>query len=103
MANNSVIQFALLIKQQIELHKKIQEYMFKIEAQSAFTMDEHFLAYDFTTMHAYLWTLSDLIRDMNHYQEQAFECSDRLEYCVGECFPDIDFERQSSDKPKEAT
>ncbi len=103
MANNSVIEFALLIKQQIELHKKIQEYMFKIEAQAAITMDEHFLDHDFSTIHSYLWTLSDLIREMNHYQERAIECTDRLEYCVDERFPETDIERQSGDEPEKAT
>ncbi len=88
MASYSVDQFASLINRQIKLQTEIQDYLVKINAIATVTTGDDFLDWDQSTIHDYLWALSDMICESKDLQEQAL--NDLLQGSMQYWFPTVE-------------
>ena len=57
--------------QQIVFQENIQEYLIKAEALANVALSDDFLDYKQSTIHSYLWTLSDMIVEVKILHEKA--------------------------------
>lgn len=71
MADTSVTDVFPLINQQIAHLEKLSELVSKAEALAQIALDEHFLSYPPSTLHYYLWALSDIIENAITLNEAA--------------------------------
>lgn len=78
MANNSLNEISPL-NQQVELQENIQEHLVKADAVAKVALNADFLDYEPTTIHGYLWALSDLISAAKALNEHALKALFQLE------------------------
>jgi hypothetical protein len=71
MAVHSVNDLLLLNHQQVLIHETIRECLIKAEAVARMALNENFFDCGPSVIHAYLWTLSDLVSEAKSLQEGA--------------------------------
>ncbi len=72
MADNSVKEVLYLNHHQVMAQEVIREHLLKVEAVANMALSEDFLDCSQTHIHAYMWALSDLISEVKHLHESAF-------------------------------
>lgn len=71
MAIHRVNEVASLINQQVEFHEEIQVQLLKVEAIASVALSEDFINYKQSIVHAYIWTLCDMITKVKQLHEQS--------------------------------
>jgi hypothetical protein len=72
MATSRIDEITSLINKQVEFQEKIKEHLLKAEAIANVALSDDFLNYKQSVIHAYLWTLCDMVSKSKNLHEKAF-------------------------------
>ncbi|QLH42446.1 MAG: hypothetical protein HWD59_06830 [Coxiellaceae bacterium] len=73
MAEPRVADFIAALNQHIVFQETIAEHLSKIEALINVALDENFLDQSQPTIHDYLWTVGDIVRQARGFSQLALD------------------------------